>query len=107
MPFTQVSRKDGKKRRLARKTCWEMCTWAHYSFRQQLLHAAEVRPWCRVAVETAAWTSKTRGACGKLQHKLGSAKTFRCPPCQYVADRDFNAAMNILLRYLTVAAVRC
>ena len=37
---------------------------------------------------------------GTLNAKLGSSKTFRCPRCAYEADRDHNAARNILVRYV-------
>lgn len=94
---------SGRLRRLNGKTARAMCTWAHYRFRQRLLHRAELSPWCRVIECDEAYTSKTCGACGIVHHKLGGNKTFRCPQqaCGYVADRDASAARNILIRFLT------
>jgi putative transposase len=43
-------------------------------------------------------TSKLCGFCGKLHWGLGSQKTFKCPNCKIVMDRDFNGARNILLK---------
>ena len=40
--------------------------------------------------------SKTCGNCGRLNHNLGSKKDFVCNHYKYEADRDINAARNIL-----------
>jgi len=88
-----------QRRNIGRKTVREMLQWCHYKFRQRLLNKAEV---CGVTVHEVdeAYTSKTCGRCGKLHKKLGAAKHFICPYCSYAADRDENAARNILLRNL-------
>ena len=44
------------------------------------------------------YTSKTCGCCGKINHKLGGSKVFRCEEFQVVMDRDGNGARNILLK---------
>lgn len=98
---TQRMVRKGANRKLHSKTARGMCTWAHFRFRQRLLSAAELRPWCKVIVCDEAYTSKTCGRCGELHEKLGANKTFKCPKCDYVADRDISAARNILLRFLT------
>ena len=84
-----------------------MLTWAHYRFRQALLAKAELYPDCRVVVCDEAYTSKTCGQCGEINHKLGGSKVFRCRPCGYTASRDVSAARNILLRYLTLHGIPC
>ena len=50
-----------------------------------------------------AYTSRTCGLCGTLNHDLGGAKTFQCVDehCGVQIDRDVNGARNILLRELT------
>jgi len=88
-------------RKIGRKTARGMCTWAHYRFRQTLINKATLYPWCKVIICDEAYTSKTCGQCGVLNHKLKGQKVFRCGSCHYVADRDISAARNILLRYLT------
>eukprot|EP00053_Salpingoeca_punica_P019093 m.191174 g.191174 ORF g.191174 m.191174 type:complete len:335 (+) comp17565_c1_seq49:1753-2757(+) len=97
----RMSRKD--KRKLSKGTTWKMLSLAHYSFRQKLLAKAELYPWVTIIECTEEWTSKTCGGCGKIHSNLGGNKTFVCPHpgCGYVADRDLNAARNILLLYLT------
>ena len=47
------------------------------------------------------WTSKTCGSCGEIKHDLGSTKVFKCPACTYEADRDLNAARNMIFQLLS------
>lgn len=88
-------------RRIRGKTARAMLTWSHYAFRQRLLATAREHPWCRVLLTTEEYTTATCGRCGNLNLRVGSAKVFRCPRCGFVADRDANAARNILLKLLT------
>jgi len=92
------------RRRFGSKTARAMLTWSHYRFRQRLQDKTREYPWCKVIEVDEHYTSKTCGQCGVIHWKLGKAKTFVCPSksCQTVADRDLNAARNILLRYLTL-----
>jgi putative transposase len=88
-------------RKINSTTARGMCSWAHYRFRQMLLSKVELYPWCKVIVVDEYYTTKTCGGCGILNNTIGAKKTFYCKECHYVADRDMNAARNILLRYLT------
>lgn len=47
-----------------------------------------------------AYTSKTCAKCGHLNDKLGAKEVFKCsqPDCDYVAGRDHNGAVNMILR---------
>ena len=47
------------------------------------------------------YTSQNCSNCGKGVKKALSVRTHVCPHCGYVADRDVNAALNILQRGLT------
>jgi putative transposase len=42
------------------------------------------------------YTTQKCFTCGELVHKSLSVRTHICPQCGYVADRDLNAAQNIL-----------
>lgn len=95
------------RRKINSKAVRGMLTWAHYRFRQALLSKAVLYPDCRVVVCDEAYTSKTCGRCGEINHRLGGSKVFRCAPCGYTADRDVSAARNILLRYLTLHGTPC
>jgi putative transposase len=90
-------------RRIGSKTVRSMLTMSHYSFRMRLLSKAEEYGGeVKVVLCNEAYTSKTCGACGELNDKLGSKKRFRCPrpECRLRLDRDVNGARNILLRAL-------
>jgi putative transposase len=43
-----------------------------------------------------AYTSQACSACGAIVKKTLSTRTHRCPACGYTANRDLNAAINIL-----------
>ena len=63
---------------------------------------------CAIHEVSEHYTSKTCGRCAKVHWKLGDAKTFRCPSCNFQLDRDWNGARNIFLmnleKYVGVAS---
>jgi len=79
------------KRKIGSKTARAILTWSHYTFKQRLLNKAMEFPWVKVFIVAEEFTSKTCGACGKLNDKLGSKKDFNCSFC----------ARNILLKFLS------
>jgi putative transposase len=90
-------------RRLSTQTARQMCTWAHWRFRQRLVDKALDFPFRSIVLCDERWTSKTCSRCGHLQLGLTlSDRVFSCPNCLAVIDRDANASFNILLRYLAV-----
>lgn len=93
-------------RSISSKTSRSMMNWGHYRFRETLKAKASLfGSKCRVIICDEHFTSKTCGACGVLNNKLGASKTFNCPSCGYRSDRDINGARNILLRYLTLECI--
>lgn len=88
-------------RKIGSKTARSMLTWSHSKFRELLKAKVHLYTQCHLVICDEAYTSKTCGNCGHIHHGLGSSKIFECPTCAYTADRDINAARNILLRYLT------
>jgi len=80
----------------------KMMNCGHCRFRKMLINKAALSSSCQVIFCDEHYTSKTCGSCGELHHNLGKNKTFLCPHCHYEADRDINAARNILLRFLTL-----
>ena len=100
-----------QKRRINSKTARSMLTWAHHRFRQRLLATAREHPSCKVIICDEVYTTRTCGRCGCTRAAFGG-KTFTCNPedgrmsCGFVTDRDYNGARNVLLRYLTLNAVR-
>jgi putative transposase len=53
---------------------------------------------CRVYKVAPHLTSQICSNCGKVVEKSLSVRTHVCPSCGYVADRDHNAARNILAK---------
>ncbi|MGC8607881.1 MAG: zinc ribbon domain-containing protein, partial [Vulcanisaeta sp.] len=46
---------------------------------------------------TPAYTSKTCSRCGYVKEDLTlNDRVFKCPRCGWTADRDYNAALNLL-----------
>lgn len=89
-----VNRRTSKLRKETRK---QMLGWSHYAFRMRLITKARISG-TKVLVASEHYTSKTCGNCGSIHTKLGSNKVFKCPTCNFIADRDINGARNILLR---------
>ena len=52
----------------------------------------------KLIICTEEYTSKTCSKCGEINEKLGGKKIFKCEKCQLQIDRDFNGAINILLK---------
>ncbi|EAW36122.1 transposase [Lyngbya sp. PCC 8106] len=68
---------------------------AWYRFREWLEYMARVYGVPVIAVEPA-YTSQNCSNCGEKVVKTLSTRTHECPHCGYIADRDENAARNIL-----------
>lgn len=91
-----------KGRKIRSKTVREMQSWSHYAFRQRLITKAAERGTHLIEV-TEEYTSKTCCACGTIKWNLGGSKSFRCSSkaCGLQIDRDWNGAINILVKYIT------
>jgi putative transposase len=69
---------------------------SHARFRGRLREKCQERG-CVLLEPDERYTSKTCGRCGLL-NVVGASETFRCRHCGATADRDANAARNILLK---------
>ena len=68
---------------------------AWYRFREWLEYFGKIYGVPVIAVEPA-YTSQNCSSCGEKVAKTLSTRTHKCSHCGYVADRDQNAARNIL-----------
>ncbi|AVK76442.1 transposase [Pandoravirus neocaledonia] len=86
-------------RALARSTTRQMMHWSHYEFRQRLHHKA-AQLGVHVHEVSEAYTSMTCGRCLWIEESFrrNSSKQFACRRCGHTADRDLNAARNIMLK---------
>jgi putative transposase len=101
LPKFETSQMVAKRsrRKLKSKTARAMLNWSHYSFKQRLNNkAAEYGT--QIIECTEEYTSKTCGMCGSIHEKLGGNKTFVCPSCKWIVDRDLNGARNIFLKWI-------
>lgn len=89
------------KRRISRTTCGRMSGLSFYKFKQFLEHKAQELG-SELIKCNESYTSVTCGTCGLLNTELGASKHFVCRNCGLDTDRDWNAARNILLRYIAV-----
>ena len=89
------------KRKLNSKSARNMLTWSHYRFEQTLKFHCQKRG-VRLHLITEEYTSKTCSKCGEIYPKLASNKVFKCPHCEHVIPRDFNGAINIAFKTLSI-----
>jgi len=81
----------------------KMDTLSHYKFRMKMEHMCKEYG-SKMIVVSEAYTSKTCGNCGSHRNKTKNKKDYdlyTCKKCDFVMDRDYNGARNILIRYLT------
>jgi len=77
-----------------------MLSWGLYSDRTRMIDRAS-RNEAHTHIETKEpWTTRTCSVCGTVRPKF-SGETFVCvdPKCATTLDRDYNAAINIFIRY--------
>jgi putative transposase len=99
IPNFQVSQMVKRaNRKIRSNTVRQMLCWRHYEFRTRLLAVASRTPDTKVFVRTEEYTSKTCTQCGFVKHNLGGAKTYKCPHCHIVVDRDVNGSRNIFIK---------
>ena len=80
----------------------EMFAVSHYKFLQKLTHKCREKNVALLLVDEA-FTTKTCTCCGKLTD-IGASTTYRCSTCHFIADRDIQAARNILLKSTRVVS---
>lgn len=73
---------------------------SHFQFKIRLIQKAS-ETGTKVIICNEAYTSKTCSNCGTQNTKLGASKVFKCSNCHITADRDMNAARNIMIRVLS------
>lgn len=83
-------------RQIGPSTANMLLTLGHCKFRDLLSHKMKVRQGQLIECRED-YTSKTCGHCLRLHPNLGKSKDFSCPYCFVEADRDANAARNILV----------
>lgn len=93
------TQKMAMKKTITKKSIRQMLNWGHYRFKQLLKHKMSLSGG-EVIDCTEEYTTKTCTKCGRLNHHVGASKRFKCRhnDCKFMADRDVNAARNILVK---------
>ena len=84
--------KNGKNRKLNQ----EFNDMKFYLFKQRLLYKATILGKKVISVPEH-YTSQGCSQCGNL-YKVNSSRVYSCNNCEFVSDRDINAAKNILMK---------
>ena len=101
-PFNVSQMVKRASRKIRSKTVRQMLCWRHFAFRTRLIAAAQRVPGASVHVRSEEWTSKTCTHCGNVKHDLGGAKSYRCPHCHLMADRDVTGSRNIFIKNASI-----
>jgi putative transposase len=89
--------KEWRKRKLRNRLIYN--DWGLYGFMQMLAYKCE-RFGKELHVIDESYTSQMCHRCKRLQPMPLWKRTYRCPNCQLVMDRDQNSAINIYHRFI-------
>ncbi len=92
-----VTRQHHEKNRQRNRALYN--DWGLYTFIQMLTYKCQLYGRELVILDERD-TSKMCSGCGQLQDMPLWKRTYTCPKCELVMDRDENSAVNILTRYL-------
>ena len=99
LPNYRTSEMVRKDAHLPKSTRKAMLALSFYKFSQKLAWLSSVKG-CQLIRCSEAFTTKTCGKCGH-ETDVGASKKYICEECGYEADRDWNAARNIMIRAFT------
>lgn len=68
---------------------------AFHEIHRQIQYKAEDRNIPVIKADRNFASTKICSNCGFIHNTIGSNKTFKCPSCGFVIDRDLNAAINL------------
>jgi putative transposase len=88
------------------ETARRLYTWSHYLFSQRMWSKVQTTSGKQMAFVGEPGTTRTCDACGAVHPKVKGLKTFECPRCHYVADRDYHGARGNFLAALGAALDR-
>ena len=85
---------------LNKKLKSKMATLSHCAMVDRMINKSSRLNNSHVVAVAEDFTSKACSGCGHLNYTLGRSRVFNCSGCGLTADRDHNAAKNILLKYI-------
>jgi len=90
-----------KCKKLNRKSKEKLVTYRHCELFTRIQDKANENQVCSLNERNESFTSKTCCNCGHLDPNLGNKDIYNCKKCNIVINRDYNGAINIMLRYIT------
>ena len=88
---------------IGKKNVKTLLTWSHYKFRQMMIEKAKRYAHVQFHIVDESFTTVTCSSCGNVREKF-HGEIFQCTSseqCNFVCDRDVNASINILLKFMT------
>lgn len=96
--FTNIGQKNRPK--WQKRSNKRLSDWAHFQLLQFLIYKAEAVG-ISLSFVNPAYTSQTCSQCGNVDKEARNLGLYRCNPCGYSANADYNAAVNIRAKYLS------
>jgi len=103
--LTHIRRSHARGNGEGKRMRGRMNSWCFREIQRQIEYKAAWEG-VRVVYVRAANTSRTCSSCRSVNKNLTCERAWTCPTCGARHDRDLNAALNIMSRYLEAAAVR-
>jgi putative transposase len=103
--LTHIRRSHARGNGEGKRMRGRMNSWCFREIQRQIEYKAAWEG-VRVVYVRAANTSRTCSKCRSVNKNLTYERAWTCPTCGARHDRDLNAALNIMSRYLEAAAVR-
>ena len=88
-------------KKLNKKSKAKLATFRHCGLFERIKEKARENQACNLYERNEAFTSKTCCNCGTIFKDLGNKDTYNCSKCNISLERDFNGAINIMLRYVS------
>ena len=88
-------------RKLGKRSKEKLATFRHCALFDRIQMKTRENQTCRLYEVNEAYTSKTCCKCGSIDKDLGNKNIYNCKECNVNIERDYNGAINILLRYVT------
>ena len=88
-------------RNINSKIARQMISWAHCEFVDRLIKKSSQYPNSTVIEVTEQYTTKQCDECGHLHETIKGNKTFKCPHCNIILDRDHKGARGVMIRNLS------
>jgi transposase len=89
-------------KKTSRRNREKLATYRHCELFNRIQMKTCENQTCKLYEMNEAFTSKTCSNCGSIDKTLGNKNVYKCKHCSFDSNRDYNGAINILLRHVTM-----